>query len=101
MASGLAEKDRSDKAQTRMMLETIGKFIGAQLKPLQRQIEELKTQVEELKRSVAFRIKEFIKKVANMRSATWSAMTTVSGAAFSLRKRANRPVHSQANGKWP
>ena len=46
----LSEKDRSDKAQVKVMLETIGKFIGAQLKPLQKQIEELKTQVDELKR---------------------------------------------------
>ena len=34
----LSEKDRSDKAQVKAMLETIGKFIGAQLKPLQKQI---------------------------------------------------------------
>jgi hypothetical protein len=50
MASELAAKDQCDKAQTKMMLETIGKFIGAQLKPLRKQIEELKAQVEELKR---------------------------------------------------
>jgi hypothetical protein len=48
MASRLAEKDRSENAQTRMMLETIGKFVGVQLKPLQKQIEELKKQVAEL-----------------------------------------------------
>ncbi|MGA7405211.1 MAG: hypothetical protein WB422_13030 [Pseudolabrys sp.] len=48
MASRLAEKDRSDNAQIKMMLATIGRFIGAQLKPLQKQIEELKKQVAEL-----------------------------------------------------
>ena len=44
--SRLADKD----AQTRMMLQTIGKFISDKLKPLQKQIEELKAQVEELKK---------------------------------------------------
>jgi hypothetical protein len=46
----LSEKDRSDNAQIKMMLQTIGRFIGDQLKPLRKQIEELKAQVEELKR---------------------------------------------------
>ena len=50
LTSELAEKDRSDKAQTKMMLETIGKYIDHHLKPLRKQIEELKTQVDELKR---------------------------------------------------
>ena len=48
MASRLADKDRSENAQIKMMLATIGKYIGAQLKPLQKQIEELKKQVAEL-----------------------------------------------------
>ena len=47
--SNLSEKDRSDKAQTKMMLETIGKFIGAQLKPLRDEITKLKAEIAELK----------------------------------------------------
>ena len=50
MASELAEKDRSENTQIRMMLSTIGKFIGAQLKPLKDEIAGLKAQVDELKR---------------------------------------------------
>jgi hypothetical protein len=48
MASRLAEKDHSENTQTRMMLRTIGRFIGDQLKPLQKEIAELKAQVAEL-----------------------------------------------------
>ena len=48
VASRIADKDRSDNAQTKTMLATIGKFIGDQLKPLQKEIEELKKQVAEL-----------------------------------------------------
>ena len=50
MRSQLAEKDRSDHMQIRTMLETIGKFVGAQLKPLKDEIAGLKAQVEELKK---------------------------------------------------
>ena len=50
MASRFAEKDRSDNAQTKMMLETIGKFIGAQLKPLQKEIAQLKARLEEVEK---------------------------------------------------
>jgi hypothetical protein len=50
MRSELAEKDRSDNAQTKMMLQTIGRFIGDQLKPLRKEIADLKAQIEELKK---------------------------------------------------
>ena len=50
MRSELAEKDRSENTQIRMMLSTIGKFIGAQLKPLKDEIAGLKAQIEELKK---------------------------------------------------
>jgi hypothetical protein len=50
MASELAEKDRCEKAQTKLMLQTISKFIASQLKPLKDEIAKLKAQVDELKR---------------------------------------------------
>ena len=50
MRSELAEKDRSENTQTKMMLQTIGRFVGVQLKPLQDEIAGLKAQVEELKK---------------------------------------------------
>ncbi len=96
----LSEKDRSDKAQVKVMLETIGKFIGAQLKPLQKQIEELKTQVDELKR------KGISYKGVYQKSCEYAVGDLVSFdrsvwcAIQPLRKLVNRPVHSQANGRW-
>lgn len=44
----LSEKDRSDNAQIKMMLQTIGRFISDQLKPLRKEIEELKNKAAEL-----------------------------------------------------
>ena len=48
MRSELAEKDRSDNAQTKLILQNIGKFISDKLKPLQKEIADLKAQVAEL-----------------------------------------------------
>ena len=56
ITSELVEKDQSDKAQIRLILQTVGRFVGVQVKPLQKQIEELKARLEEIeKRGVDFR----------------------------------------------
>ena len=48
MRSELAEKNRSDIAQTKLILQNVGKFISDKLKPLQKEIADLKAQVAEL-----------------------------------------------------
>jgi hypothetical protein len=48
MASRLSKKDRSENAQIKMMLQTIGRYVNAQVMPLRKEIADLKKQVAEL-----------------------------------------------------
>lgn len=48
MASEIAEKERSANAQTKLILQNIGKFVSDKLKPLQKEVADLKAQVAEL-----------------------------------------------------
>jgi hypothetical protein len=48
MRSDLAEKARSDNAQIKLVLQTIGRYVNAQVAPLRKEIADLKAQVAEL-----------------------------------------------------
>ena len=55
VASKLADKDRSDVEQLKLLAQTVGRYVGHQLKPLQAEIAALKAQVAELQeRGVKF-----------------------------------------------